>query len=127
MNPAPPDRPVGHDPVRAGLRFLVEVIAWVAVPWALWPISAPLAVLAVLLLIGPPAVVGTPGDRPGGDPPVAAPGFVTILSVVAHLAGATLAAWAIWPWWIAVAVTALCLVVLGTEQPRWRALWNGPN
>nr|WP_200933654.1 hypothetical protein [Arthrobacter sp. Leaf141] len=27
-----------------------------------------------------------------------------------------------WPSWIAVSVTALCLVVVVTEQPRWRAL-----
>jgi len=33
-----------------------------------------------------------------------------------------MAAWAIWPWWIAGPVTALCLVVIVTEQPRWRAL-----
>ena len=71
---ARPSRPVGHDPLRGGLRVLAELVAWVAVPWALWPHSPVLAIAAVLVLVVPPAVFGTPGDRPGGDPPVAGPG-----------------------------------------------------
>ena len=115
-------RPVGHDVVRGGLRFLAELVAWVAVPWALWPLSIPLAIGALLLLIVPPTIFSTPGDRPGGDAPVAAPGIVTVVSVLSHLAGATIAAWAIWPSWLAAIVTALSLAVVFTEQPRWRAL-----
>lgn len=115
-------RPVGHDPVRGGLRFLAELVAWVAAPWALWPHSIPLAISALIVLIVPPAIFGTPGDRPGGDPPVAAPGIVTILSVLAHLIAATVSAWVIWPVWLAVAVTTLCIAVVVSEQPRWRSL-----
>ncbi|WP_410575450.1 hypothetical protein [Amycolatopsis sp. cmx-4-61] len=112
----------GHDAIRGGLRFLAELIAWVAAPVALWPHSIPAAIAAVVLLIGPPAIFATPGDRPGGDGLIAAPGIVTILSVLAHLVAATAAAWAIWPWWVALVVTALCVVVVGTEQSRWRSL-----
>lgn len=115
-------RPPGHDTLDGGLRFLAELIAWVATPWALWPHSIPLAVGAVVLLIALPAVFSTPGDRPGGDGPVAAPGIVTILLVLLQLVAASLAAWAIWPAGIAVAVTVLCVGVVATEQPRWRAL-----
>jgi hypothetical protein len=115
-------RAPGHDPVRGGLRAAAELVAWVATPWALWPHSLPLAFAALLLLLVPPAILTTPGDRPGGDGPVAAPGIVTILSVVAHLVAAVIAAWALWPAWIASAVTVLCVVVVGTEQPRWRSL-----
>jgi hypothetical protein len=104
------------------VRFLAELIAWVATPWALWAFSIPLAILAVVVLIVPPAIFGTPGDRPGGNPPVAAPGIVTILFLVMNLAAATLAAWTIWPWWIALAVTVLCLAVPFTERARWRFL-----
>jgi hypothetical protein len=113
---------VGHDPVRGGLRAGAELVAWVAVPWALWPYSIPLAIGAVLLLLVPPAVFSTPGDRPGGDAPIASHGIVTIVSVLAHLVGATVAAWAIWPSWLAVVVTALCGTVVVTEVPRWRSL-----
>ncbi|MCS5507466.1 hypothetical protein [Curtobacterium flaccumfaciens] len=119
---ARPSRPVGHDPLRGGLRFLAEFVAWVAVAWALWSHSPVLAIAAVLVLVVPPAVFGTPGDRPGGDPPVAAPGAVTIASVLAHLVGAVAAAWILWPTAVAIVVTVLCVAVVVSEQPRWRAL-----
>lgn len=119
---ARPWRPVGHDPLRGGLRFLAELVARVGVPWALWPHSPVLAIAAVLVLVVPPAVFGTPGDRPGGDPPVAAPGAVTIASVLAHLVGAVAAAWILWPTAVAIVVTVLCVAVVVSEQPRWRAL-----
>ncbi|MFE9250047.1 hypothetical protein [Streptomyces sp. NPDC007088] len=112
----------GHTYVRGGLRFATELIAWVAVPWALWPHSALLAIGADVLLIGLPAVFSTPGDRPGGDSPVAVPGIVTILLLLLQLAAATVAAWALWPTWIAAPVTLLCLIVPFTELPRWRSL-----
>lgn len=112
----------GHDPVRGGLRFLAELIAWVGTPWALWSHSVPLAIVAVVLLIVPSAIVSTPGDRPGGDAPVAVPGTVTIVLLLVQLCAATVAAWVLWPSWLAVAVTALCLLVVITEQPRWRSV-----
>jgi hypothetical protein len=60
----PRTRPPGHDTLAGGLRFLAELIAWVATPWALWPRSIPLAVGAVVLLIALPAVVSTPATGP---------------------------------------------------------------
>jgi len=118
--------PSQNDHARGALRFLTELIAWAGVPWALWPHSILLAIGAVVLLIGLPAVFGTPGDRPGGGPLVPVPGIVTILLVLVQLAAATAAAWALWPWWAAAAVTVLCLIVTGTEQPRWRWLISAP-
>ena len=115
----------GHNDARGALRFLTELIAWVAVPWALWPHSAVLAIVSVLVLVGLPAVFGTPGDRPGGDALVAVPGTVTILLVLIQLVAATTAAWALWPWWAAAAVTVLCLIVPVTERPRWHRLVHG--
>lgn len=75
----------GHNDVRGALRFLTELIAWITVPWAMWPHSTAVAIGAVLLLIGLPAVLSTPGDRPGGDAPVPVPGMVTILLVLIQL------------------------------------------
>lgn len=115
-------RPPGHDYIRGGFRFLAELIAMIATPWALWNDSILLAIASVVILIGLPAIFSTPGDRPGGDGPVAVPGIVTILIVLLHLTAAALAAWVIWPWWLATGVTALCIVVVGTEQTRWKAL-----
>ncbi|MUK00641.1 hypothetical protein GM708_01060 [Vibrio cholerae] len=119
---APQHRPPGHDNVRGGFRVAAELIAITATPWALWQHSIPTAITAVVLLIGLPAIFSTPGDRPGGDTPIAVPGIVTILIVLAHLVAATISAWTIWPWWIAAAVTALCAAVIATEQTRWKAL-----
>ena len=112
----------GHDYLRGGLRSLSEVIAWVGTAWIVGSHSIPLAIAAVALLIVPSAIFSTPGDRPGGDAPVAVPGVVTIVLLLIQLLSATLAAWALWPTWIATPVTALCLLVLITEQPRWRSL-----
>jgi len=117
----------GHNDLRGALRFLTELIAWVATPWALWPHSPALAVGAVILLIGLPAVFNTPGDRPGGGALVAVPGTVPILLLLLQLVAATASAWAIWPWWAAVPVTALCLIVPISEQPRWRRLLAQPK
>jgi len=111
----------GHNDAASALRFLTELIAWVAAPWALWPHSIPLAIVAVVLLIGLPTVFGTPGDKPGGVH-VPVPGVVTILLVLLQLVAATVAAWVAWPWWAAGPVTLLCLVVPVTELPRWRRL-----
>ncbi|MFE7978386.1 hypothetical protein [Streptomyces shenzhenensis] len=119
--------PSRNDYARGALRFLTELIAWVGAPWALWPHSAALAIGAVVLLIGLPMVFSTPGDRPGGDTPVAVPGVVTILLVLMQLAAATAAAWALWPLWAAAATTVLCLIVTVTEQPRWRWLLRAPS
>ncbi len=112
----------GHDPISGGLRFLAELLAWVGAPWALWSHSPFMAVVATVLLIGLPAVFGTPGDRPGGDAPVSVPGSVTIGLVLVELAAATASAWVLWAGWTAASVTVLCLVVIVTEQPRWRTL-----
>lgn len=47
---------------------------------------------------------------------------ITILILLVQLGAATVGAWVAWPWWAAVLVTALCLAVVVTEQPRWRSL-----
>ena len=77
------------------LRFTIELIAWVATPWALAPHSIPLAVAAVVVLIGLPTIFQTPGDKPRVI--VAVPGVVTILMVVLQLGAAVAAAWIAWP------------------------------
>ncbi|MBA8954353.1 hypothetical protein ACFQU9_42240 [Actinomadura namibiensis] len=101
-------------------RFLAELAAWVAAPWALAPHSVPLAVLAVVVLVGLPTVFATPGDK--ASVIVAVPGYVTVALVLLQLAAAVAASWAAWPPPVAVAVTALCAAVVVFEVPRWRWL-----
>src|SRR4051794_20288114 len=99
----------------AALRFLTELVAWVATPWALASHSVPLAVVAVIVLIGLPTVFATPGDR--ARPVVAVPGTVTIALVLLQLAAAVIASWFAWRALVAVAVTVLAAATVVTEQP----------
>ncbi|WP_198940420.1 hypothetical protein [Micromonospora sp. CB01531] len=114
------DRPPRRPDLASALRFLIELVAWVATPWALAPHSAALAVASVLVLIGLPTVLATPGDKKNAIVPV--PGVVTIALVVLQLAAAAVSAWFAWPRPVAVAVAALALATVVTELPRWRRL-----
>lgn len=108
------------DRLASALRFLSEIVAWVATPWALSAHSWVLAVLSVVVLIGLPTLFATPGDKAQVIVPV--PGVVTILIVLLQLVAAAVAAWAAWPAWAAVVVSVLVAAVLVTERRRWRWL-----
>lgn len=102
------------------VRFLLEIVAWTAAPWALASRSIVLAVASVLVLIGLPTLFSTPGDKKHVI--VAVPGVVTIALVVLHIAVAAVASRAAWPLWAAIVVWALCAATVVTELPRWRWL-----
>ncbi|MFC5910323.1 hypothetical protein [Streptacidiphilus monticola] len=104
------------------LRAGLELVGWICAPIALWPHSIVLAVLVDVVLIGVPAVLQTPGDKPGGGTVVAVPGWVTILMVLAEVGAAVAAAWFVLPAPVAVLVSVLAALCLVTEQPRWRRL-----
>jgi hypothetical protein len=95
----------------------------VATPWALASHSPVLAGVALLLLIGLPAVFVTPGDKT--DVPVAVPGWVTVALVVLQLVAAVTASWAAWPVPVALLVWALVIGTVYAEIPRWRRLTGG--
>jgi len=102
------------------LRFATEVGAWAAIGMAFAQISLPLAISVVLASVAVPAVYATPGDKPQTLIPV--PGWVTIAILAATMAGGVSAAWIIWPWWGAAALSALTIASLVAELPRWRWL-----
>jgi hypothetical protein len=104
----------------SALRFITELIAWTATPWALAPHSVLLAIASVVVLIGVPTVFQTPGDKARTVVPV--PGFVTILIVLLQLVAAVVSSWFAWPLPVAVLVTLLALACLYTERLRWRWL-----
>jgi hypothetical protein len=105
------------------LRFVSEIVAWVATPWALASHSPVLAGVALLLLIGLPTVFVTPGDKVKVVVPV--PGSVTISLGVLQLVAAVVAAWAAWPVPVAVLVWVLVGVTVYAEIPRWQRLAGG--
>jgi len=108
------------DRIASVLRFAVELVAWVATPWALAGYSWPLAVLSVVLLIGLPTCFSTPGDK--ANVIIAVPGWITILLVLLQLAAAVTSSWLVWPTWAAALVTLMAVATLFTERGRWRWL-----
>ncbi|MCU7824922.1 hypothetical protein KSNIM_25435 [Kitasatospora sp. DSM 101779] len=101
------------------MRFLTELVAGVAAPWALAGVPLRLSAAALLVLIGPPTLLATPGDKKQVLVPV--PGYVTVGLVLLQPA-AVAGAWAVWPSRAAVPVTVLAAACPVTERPRWRRL-----
>jgi hypothetical protein len=100
-------------------RFLVEVIAWVAAPWALVAYSIWLAVLADVLLIGLPTVFGMPGAKKQKNP-VSIPARPAIALELLQPVAACVAAFAAWPPIVASLVVAASLAACGLQLRRWR-------
>ncbi|MEV7567943.1 hypothetical protein [Streptomyces tanashiensis] len=112
---AEPERP--DDRTASALRFATELIAWVAAPWALAEHAWLLAALSVLVLIGLPTLLSTPGDK--AHVIVAVPGWVTVLLVLLQLVVAVVCSWSVWPVWAAVPVTVPAAGTAVTERRRW--------
>lgn len=102
------------------LRFLTEIGAWAAIGMAIAQVSLPLAIAVVLASVAVPMVYTTPGDKPNAMIPV--PGWVTIVILTLTMAGGVVAAWISWPWWGAIALSALTIATAVAELPRWRWL-----
>jgi len=100
-------------------RFLVEIIAWVAAPWALVAYSIWPAVLADVLLIGLPTVFGMPGAKKQKNP-VSIPALPAIALELLQPVAASVAAFAAWPPIVASLVVAVSLVACGLQFRRWR-------
>src|SRR2546423_5345185 len=100
-------------------RFLVEIIAWVAAPWALVPYSIWLAVLADVLLIGLPTVFGMPGAKKQKNP-VSIPARPAIALELLQPVAACVAAFAAWPPIGAALVVAGALAASCLHLSRWR-------
>lgn len=112
-----------HDtPLAAGTRFGIEVIAWIAGPWAVAQLtgSAIAAVVAAVVLVGVPAVFSTPGDK--NVVVVPTPGRVRIAIELALVLAALAASAIVWPFWARIPIAVLALAMLVTNGPRMRAL-----
>ncbi|MEE8332184.1 MAG: hypothetical protein V3R84_10485 [Acidimicrobiia bacterium] len=103
-----------------GLRFLVELIAWVAGPWAagrwlgVWA-GAP----ALVVLMALPSVFSVPGDK--NQVVVAVSGPLRLALEIGLGVVAVVAAWYVWPTIVAVAstITVLLAQVTGWRRSRW--------
>jgi hypothetical protein len=111
------------NPVGATLRFLVELAAWVAAPWAVSRTSWLLAALVLVVLLLLPGVFNVPGDKHVAGRPVSGPVRIAIELVL--MAAAVWGAWVAWPTWAAVAVSVVTVLALLANLPRWR--WLAPR
>ena len=106
-------------PLTSGLRFLAEVIAWVAGPWAAAQQSLWLVVPVSVVLVGLPAIFSTRGDK--RQVVVATPGPLRVLLELGLHVVAVAAAWVVWPVWLAIVATVVVAAAIATGIPR--TLW----
>jgi hypothetical protein len=107
--------------VSSATRFLAELVAWVAAPWAASRVSVLLALVVLVVLLALPALFNVPGDKHKiGGRAVSGPVRIGIelLLFASAVAGAALA----WPEWAAVLVLLVVLVAAASNLPRWRWL-----
>lgn len=121
MSDRPQQLPSPYDTwLSGGLRFVVELIAWVAGPWAASDWLGGWALLpAAVILVGAPAVFSTPGDK--HQVLVPTPGPVRFVIELDLATVAVIAAWRVWPPSAAVAVTVVVGAALITGWRR--SLW----
>jgi len=111
--------------VSATLRFVMELTAWIAGPWAVAELfgSGWAAVPALIVLVGLPATFNTPGDKNQTGIPTAGPLRIGI--EMALFAVAVAGAWYVWPDWAAIPVTMAAVAAIVTGMPRYRWLAQG--
>ena len=107
-------------PLSGGLRFLSEVLGWVACAQLAASYSPWLALPALLVVMGLPAVFSTPGDKKKIF--VATPGPLRVLLELALFALFIFCFWAVWPAWLAAAATAVVIASIAAGIPRIRWL-----
>ncbi len=105
----------------AATRFAIELVAWIAGPWAAaeivgaWWMTIP--TLAVLVAL--PGVFSTPGDK--RHVVVAVPGRIRLLIEIVLAAVAIVAALVVWTYIgvIVVTVIVVAMFVTGAARMKW--------
>ena len=110
-------------PLSAGLRFGVELIAWVAGPWLAYSWSVWALFPALLVLVALPGIFSTPGDKNHVVVPTSGP--IRILIELLLYAVAAVAPWFVWPEWLAIASGAIVGLSLVFGFPRFVWLARG--
>jgi hypothetical protein len=123
----PPELSPCDTATSSALRFTIELVAWVAGPWAAAEAvgSGWVAAPALVVLVGLPAVFNTPGDKKTTG--VATPGSVRVAIEMLLVIVAVTAAFTVWPWWAGTAVVACGLAMVFASVPRYRWLVDQPN
>ena len=107
-------------PVSGGLRFLMEIAAWVAVPWYAWEMSGPISgIPTLLILVAIPALFSTTGDKRSVIVPT--PGPVRVAIELGLFGAAVAGAWLAWSPYSAagIAVIAVLALLAGRRRIAW--------
>ena len=109
--------------VSGGLRFLSELIAWVAGPWALSLLSGWLVLPSLVFLVGLPSVFSTLNDK--HKVVISTPGPVRVgLELFLYLVAAV-APWFIWSPAVSGIAVGIVIAALVTGFPRIMWLIRG--
>ena len=121
----PPDdfRHPYDTPITSGLRFLTELIAWVAGPWALSLVSGWLVLPAVAVLVGLPSVFSTRNDK--RQVVVGTPGPIRLGIELLLYSVALIAPWFVWPPAVSGVAAGIAFVSLVAGIPRTMWLMRG--
>ncbi len=107
----------------SALRFLSELIAWVAGPWAVAQWSPWLVIPVLVVLVGLPSVFSTPNDK--RNVVVGTPGPVRVGLELLLYAVALVAPWFVWPTAVAGLAAVLVVASLAADLPRFAWLMRG--
>ena len=113
-----------HDTaISAGLRFLSELIAWVAGPWAVALVSTWLVIPTLVLLVGLPAIFSTRNDK--NQVIVATPGKIRVGIELMLYSVAAIAPWFVWPALVSGLAAGIVVASLVAGIPRFLWLVDG--
>ena len=112
--------------VSSGLRFLSELIAWIAGPWAVAIYSKWLVLPALVLLVGLPSIFSTTNDKNKVVVPTSGPIRVAIEFFLFSVA--VVAPWFVWsPLVSGIAVgIVIATIVVGAPRTSW-LMRGAPN
>ena len=110
-------------PVSAGLRFLSEIVTWVAGPWAAATYAGWLFLPVLVVLVGLPSVFSTKNDK--RTIVVATPGPVRVgIELLLYLV-AMIAPWFIWSTAVSAVAVGIVVASILTGIPRFLWLMKG--
>jgi hypothetical protein len=113
-----------HDTViSSGLRFLSELITWIAGPWAVAMYSKWLVFPALILLVGLPSIFSTTNDKNNIVVPTSGPVRVSIELFLFLVAA--VAPWFIWSPTVSSVAVGIVIATIVAGAPRFAWLMRG--
>lgn len=123
MNKQPGFKHPYDTPLGSSLRFLSEVLGWVACAQAAAQVSLWLVLPVLLVVVGLPSIFSTPGDKKQVF--VATSGPLRVLLELVLFVVFIVCFWLVWPTWLAILGTIVVVASILVGMPRIRWLLSG--